>query len=122
MGKPDDVFENQRLLVERCRPGTNVELMIVERNDEGCPIYKVLVEKLPVGLMSTNFGWAIWHTLHNLNPKFKPNKFPKRITEIWVKEIITAVGNIGINEIDHKFKYSGLWLTLTLEGLGHCEW
>jgi hypothetical protein len=122
MGEYDDVSENQRLLVERCCPGVGVELVFVERNDKGCPIYKILVAKLPVGLMSTNFGWAVWHTLHKLNPKFKPNKFPKRIAGIWVKEITTAVGDLGNILIDRTFLTSGLWLTLTLEGLGHCEW
>lgn len=122
LGETDDVLENQRILLERCCPGKSAELVFTGRDDKGCPIYKILVEKLPVGFMSTNFGWAVWHTLHNLNPNYKPNKFPQRITGIWLKEITTAVGNIGNDKIEHAFKYSGLWLALTLEGLGHCEW
>ena len=115
-----DVVESQQWLLEKARPGTPVELWLNEV-DKGCPIYKIMIAKCEVGRMSSNFGWAVWHTLKNLNG-YKPKQFPKFITGVWVKEIITAVGNTGSDGIDHALLRSGLWMTLALEGLGKCEW
>ena len=120
MGEPDDVYENQQWLLEKARPGMAVELWLDNLND-GCPGYKIMIDKCAVGRMSSKFGWALWHTLKNLNGH-KPKKFPRRIIGIWVREIITAVGNQGKDGIDRSFQTSGLWLALTLEGLGQCEW
>jgi hypothetical protein len=71
--------------------------------------------------MSSNFGRSLWHTIRKLNG-FNPHQFPKRITGLWVKELTTAVGDIGNETIDRNLRTSGLWMTLTLEGLGKCEW
>jgi hypothetical protein len=120
IGDSDDVQQNQEWLLEKARPGTSVELLL-DNVEGGCPLYKIMIEKCEVGRMSSNFGWAVWRTLKSLNG-YKPKKFPKRIGGVWVKEITTAVGDIGCEDIDRTLRTSGLWLSLTLEGLGHCEW
>ena len=120
VGEPEGVEASQKWLLRNAVSGTPVEL---RQNgcDGGCPRYQIMVAGTTVGRMSANFGWALWHTLKNLNG-FNPTKFPKRITGIWVKEITTAVGDQSNGQINRVFLTSGLWVTPTLEGLGHCEW
>src|SRR5262249_2576524 len=120
LGKTDKVIESQEWLAGNCPPGKSAELGLDVIVD-GCPSYEILIAGRKVARRSTNFGWAIWHSLKNLND-FKPKKFPRRISGVWVKEIVTSVGDIGDDRIDRVFRTSGLWTTLSLEGLGKCEW
>lgn len=109
----------QGMLLEKCRPGTPVEL-VLDGREGGCPIYRIKSGGRDVGRMSKEFGWAVWHTLDDLNGK--PRSFPKSIQNLWVREVTTVVGDLSDERVDRPLRTSGLWLGLELEGLGYCNW
>ncbi len=119
-GDPDKVHESQSWLAEHATPGSSVVLLLDGKNG-GYPNYKIMIAEMHVGNMSEYFGKALFYTLTKLN-NLKPNRFPGRITGLWVKEVITSVGNLACNTVNESLRTSGLWISLALEGLGKCEW
>lgn len=119
-GDPEEVQESQKWIVEHATPGTAVELWLNGKTRR-YPNYKVMISRVHVGNMSEHFGRSLFYTMAGLN-KLEPNGFPTRITGLWVKEIITYVGDLSCNSVDDSFRTSGLWISLALEGLGKCEW
>ena len=119
-GSFEDVEESQNWLLKNALPGSRVELWL-EESDSLYPRYKIMLSNVLLGYMSENFGKSVYYTLKDLN-RGNPKRFPVRISGIWVKEIITAVGNLSSDEVDSTLRTSGLWMSLALGGLGNCEW
>jgi hypothetical protein len=120
MGGTGDVMDRQKFLAETAFPGTPVELCLDDALGR-YPRYKLMLSGVHVGNMSQHFGKSIFYTLTTLNG-FEPNRFPKRITGLWVKEVVTAVGDLAADTVDDSLRTSGLWMSLALEGLGNTEW
>ena len=121
-GGADDVARRQQGILSKVAPGSAVELCLTGIVRK-LPVYGIRVGGSDIGLMSSNFGRSLAETLRKLN-HYEPSRFPQTIREVWVREIVTSVGNIGDeNEnVDRMFRTSGLWLTPALEGLGYCDW
>ena len=110
---------SQALLLATCRPGTPVRLVLSGKH-QGDPVYTIMAQGKEVGQTSIKFGKAMWQTLEDLNGP--PKSFPRTIKDLWVRDIITVVGDLADERIDRSLRTSGLWLGLELEGLGYCDW
>jgi len=119
-GDYDEVLESQKWLAEHAAPGTTLELWL-DGITGRYPRYKVMIARVHVGHMSEHFGKAMFYTMTKLNG-LEPNRFPKRITGLWVKELVTAVGDLACDAVHDSLRTSGLWMSLALEGLGNCNW
>lgn len=119
-GDEEEVQESQRWLAEHAAPGTTVELLLNGTTGK-YPHYKVMIARTHVGNMSEHFGRAMFYTMTKLND-LEPNRFPKCITGLWVKALITTIGDLACDAVDDSFRTSGLWISLAIEGLGNCEW
>jgi DNA helicase-2/ATP-dependent DNA helicase PcrA len=120
IGLPEGVATRQAWLRSNLAPGTTVELAFDGR-DGGCPRYRIMADGKDIGRMSSDFGWSLYYTLKNLNDR-KPYAFPGKIENIWVRDIVTAVGDMSSEGVDRSLLHSGLWLVPSLEGLGKCVW
>lgn len=127
----DEVVESQEWLIENARPGTAAELWLDHVADRFTPIYKIMIQTkkksgcVQVGRTSRSFGSALWNTLkklNNINTATFAVRFPSRIERIWVKDLVTCVGDISNEKIDRCFRTSGLWVGITLDGIGRLEW
>jgi superfamily I DNA/RNA helicase len=120
----DDITENQEDLFDNIRPGTGARLEL-NHTVNGLPIYAIHAEVgtdyIQVGETSAEFGRALRNTIYELTERY-PNRYPRIIDEIWVREVVTEIGDLGNEAVPRRFRSTGLWLGLRLQGLGRCNW
>jgi DNA helicase II / ATP-dependent DNA helicase PcrA len=119
------IEENQLFLKEKIKNGEDVRLKYFKKTD-GIPLYLVQIRSdrdwIPVAHSSVSFGRSLKNCLKELRGK-KPYLWPKLIDDLWVREVVTEIGNLGNEDIPRFYRTTGLWLGVRVEGLGTChEW
>ena len=68
------------------------------------------------------FGISLTKCLREIKKVKSYSKFPRMINNLWVKNIVTEIGDLGAETVPRKFRTSGIWMGLRVEGLGDCVW
>jgi hypothetical protein len=110
------LVELQRFIVEEIRPGDPARVVLTDFA-QGCPIYDLFVKDRKTGRMTTDFGWALWRALRYAQKGFPPRRFPEQLSEFWVKEVVTVVGDLSRDDVPREYRNSGLWNGIRVEGL-----
>jgi hypothetical protein len=119
-GNRKAVQSAQEFLWTKVNPGTPVTLTYARR-ENGCPIYDIFLENKRVGSMSTNFGWALYNTIKSAQKINHARKVPHTLAGLWVRQVVTELGDLGNNSVDVSLRVTGLWLGVRLEGLAFCQ-
>jgi len=124
-GDVEEIQENQELLWEDVFCGSSVRLELYRMN-KGIPIYYIKIsvsgEDLAVGLTSERFGYSIKKVIADVQ-ETRPSCYPGVIDDLWVRDVVTEVGNLGNEDVPRSYRTTGLWLGVRLQGLGTCrEW
>lgn len=98
-------------------PGDPVTLELLRATSSAMPrvFYKVLHNRIPIGITTESFGGVLFRTLR-LHGRWRV-RWPSRIEDLFVESIDTALGSpaagqrVGLGR-------SGLWLRVRLAGLG----
>ncbi len=122
---PEDIGDNQEFLSESVRLGSPARLELY-MGKRGVPIYKIWIsageEELVTGLTSAGFGHSLKKIIAEVQ-QARPSSFPGVIDKLWVRDVVTEVGNLGNADVLREYRNSGLWLGVRLQGLGTCkEW
>lgn len=118
-GDLKNVMKVQDLLWEHTSPGMPVQLKFAGRI-QGCPKYEIHADSNKLGCMSDSFGWALWHAIKDAQGR-PPKKFPSVIERVWIRSVVTELGNLGDDKIDRSLRTTGLWLGVRIQGLGVCH-
>lgn len=122
----EDIIEIQEAIWEKVHPLSEA-LLSFDKIENGCPVYNITINcdnrYITIGKTSQKFGWSLGRCIKYVkNSSRWPSKYPSRITDIWVREIVTEIGQLGRQDIPRELRTSGMWLGIRLEGLGKCEW
>ncbi|MFC2156511.1 UvrD-helicase domain-containing protein [Acidobacteriota bacterium] len=122
----EDIRMNQDDIWGKVNIGDEVELHYYKKI-KGVPIYYLKVKindnLLLMGSTSVNFGKSLIHCISEVyNRKPYQVNFPKKFDSIWVRDIVTEIGDLGDEIVPRDFRYTGIWLGLRVEGLGKCYW
>lgn len=115
-GDLTELQELQRCIADEIQPGDSAHVEW-DRFENGCPIYQLFVKDRKVGETTTAFGWDLWNMLKYARNGWKPKQFPRRLSDFWVREIITVVGDLSREDVPRPFKNSGLWNGVRVEGI-----
>jgi len=73
-------------------------------------------------LTSMKFGRCLKNLITHVQ-EVSPSRYPGIIDDLWVRDVVTEVGNLGNEDVPRSYRTTGLWLSVRLEGLGTCrEW
>ncbi len=120
----DEIEESQEFLWENVRGGFSafLELCCFKSN---IPIYYVKIingeDAFAVALTSEKFGRSLNAIIKSVSAQKKIYRFPQIIGDLWVRDIVTEVGNLGNEDVPREYRTSGLWLNVRLQGLGLCQ-
>ncbi len=122
----DEIKQGQTDIWSKVRRGSAVRLKYWECQN-GIPVYSVEVEIdhnfIALSWTTIHFGSEIRKILQEITQRGVIKKFPTEITDVWVKDIVTEVGNLGHEDIPRSILISGVWLGIRIQGLGNCrEW
>lgn len=119
----EEIEENQEILWEDVRHGSPARLELY-RISGGVPIYYVMAsdgdDYLAVALTSKNFGFNLKNIVTEMQGG-QPSFYPGVIEDLWVRKVVTEVGNLGNEDVPLKYRSTGLWLGVRLQGLGTCR-
>lgn len=121
-----DIRDNQHDLWTNVRPSMQAELSLY-KFDGGLPKYLVKAEIddnfVIVGATSEKFGRSLKNCIEEIKQRSISKKdFPNKIDHLWVKEVVTEIGDLGHKDVPREFRSTGMWLGIRLEGLGQCHW
>lgn len=122
----EDIRENQEDLWYKIHAGSEAMLSL-DTIKNGNPIYTIKIKInenfITVGATSKKFGQSLFGCLKEINQRaVHRTNFPKTIDHIWVKDVVTEVGDLSKDEVPREYRDTGIWLGLRLEGLGQCHW
>jgi hypothetical protein len=125
-GDIQDIRENQRDLWKLICPFMEARLSLFDHKD-GLPIYRIEIKRddcyIVVGGTSITFGQSLRNCLEEVKGRrIKSGEYPRVIDHIWVREMVTNVGDLGEKDVPREFRTTGLWLGIRLEGMGQCHW
>jgi DNA helicase-2/ATP-dependent DNA helicase PcrA len=115
-GSATELKDLQRAIADEIAPGDSCTLKLT-RFDEGCPIYRLWIRDRAIAETSTRFGWDLWKGLKYARGGWKPKQFPRTLSDFWVKEAVTVVGDLSRQDVPRPFKNSGLWNGVHVEGI-----
>lgn len=120
-GDSSYVHENVDFICNEITSGDEVRFILYETLS--IPIYKIEVKYgenyIGIGLTSTEFGKALKEICEEVyNRRFV--KYPHIIQKLWIKDIVTEVGNVGDERVPKKYRNTGLWPGIRIEGIGEC--
>lgn len=121
-----DIRENQHDLWKFIRRFMPARLSLFDQR-KGIPIYRIEINRadrhIVVGGTSTAFGRSLKNCLEEVKGKrIRSDGYPRIIDHIWVRRVVTYVGDLGEEEVPRVFRSTGLWLGIRLEGMGQCHW
>ena len=121
----EDISINQEDLWRNIKRGQEAQLDLHEVKNN-LPFYyikiKIFDDFIVVGEPSIMFGISLTKCLREIKKVKSYSKFPRKINNLWVKNIVTEIGDLGAEKVPRKFRTSGIWMGLRLEGLGDCIW
>jgi len=120
----EEIEENQTFLWENVQYGTPARLKLFGKTN-GVPIYAIWVgdDDLVVALTSEKFGFRLKEIIKEIHERDRISNYPNVIDNLWVRNIVTEVGNLGNMDVPRSYRNTGLWLGIRLQGLGTCqEW
>jgi hypothetical protein len=121
----EDIIENQEDLWKNINAGQEVLLDLNEVKNR-LPYYyikiKIIEDFVVVGETSKTFGISLMNCLRLIKSCKSYSKFPRKISNLWVKNIVTEIGDMSNKSVPRNLRSSGIWLGLRLEGLGTCLW
>jgi len=119
----EEIEENQDFLWEEVRYGSPAKLELFRKNN-GVPVYYVKIsngeDELAVGLTSVRFGYSLKNIITKVQ-EVRPSRYPGVIDNLWVRAVVTEVGNLGNEDVPRSYRTTGLWLGVRLQGLGTCR-
>ncbi len=119
----EEIAENQAFLWESIRHGSMAWLELYQKSN-GVPIYYVKIcdggDKLAVALTSERFGYSLKNIISEVQ-EARPSRYPAVIDNLWVRDVVTEVGNLGNEDVPREYRTTGLWLGVRLQGLGICR-
>ena len=121
-----DIRENQEDLWKIVRPFTAASLCLYDHRD-GIPLYKIKIENndrhIVIGGTSIAFGQSMRKCIEEVKGRRVRNgEYPHLIDHVWIREVVTYIGDLGEKDVPREFRSTGLWLGVRLEGMGQCHW
>lgn len=95
------------------------------RMAEGCPVFSVLIHSgestKVIGETSSKFGRDFFNQIGAATSASR--KFPHEVTDLWVAEVVTEIGESGRVDVPRSMQSFPVWLGVRLQGLGRCgDW
>ena len=119
-GSVPKIYENQER-IQNLNYGDSVTLRFLT-SENRIPIYDICVGEIDqqrsIGTTDQHFGWAL---RQSISKTISGNKVPHQITGLWIRDIVTEIGDAGKEVVPREFRTSCLWLGIRIMGMGSCE-
>ena len=116
-----DIKENQEDLDKIISRGDKVMLRLCHNSSKNI-LYEIRVylrgQYITVGKTSVSFGQNFSGIMNNLYGSSK-KIIPEEITGLWVSNIVTEVGNLRDEDVPRRYRTTGFWLGIHIQGLGN---
>lgn len=119
-GSVQKIYENQER-IQNLNYGDSVTLRFLT-SENLIPIYDICVGEIDqqrsIGTTDQHFGWAL---RQSISETVSGSKVPHQITGLWIRDIVTEIGDAGKEVVPREFRTSCLWSGVRIMGLGYCE-
>ncbi|MYB55896.1 MAG: hypothetical protein F4X51_05865 [Gemmatimonadetes bacterium] len=119
-GSVQKIYENQEI-IQNLNYGDSVTLRFLT-SENRIPIYDICVGEIDqqrsIGTTDQHFGWAL---RQSISETVSGSKVPHQITGLWIRDIVTEIGDAGKEVVPREFRTSCLWSGVRIMGLGYCE-
>ena len=119
-GSVQKIYENQER-IQNLNYGDSVTLRFLT-SENRIPIYDICVGEIDqqrsIGTTDQHFGRAL---RQSISETISGSKVPHQITGLWIRDIVTEIGDAGKEVVPRKFRTSCLWLGIRIMGMGSCE-
>lgn len=115
----DEIYENQ----ERIRNLSYGDCVTLNFNhtENWVPVYDIYVrlddKDVSIGTTDRRFGDALCQSISGSSVK----KVPHQIKDLWIRDIVTEVGDAGMKDIPRDLLSSCLWTGVRIMGIGSCS-
>ena len=122
-GSIPNIYENQER-IQNLSYGDSVTLRFLT-NENRIPIYDIYAGEIDqqrsIGTTDRHFGSALLRSISETISGGVVKKLPHRITGLWIRDIVTEIGDAGKEVVPREFRTSCLWSGVRIMGMGSCE-
>lgn len=122
-GSVQKIYKNQKK-IRKLNYGDSVTLRFLTSKNR-IPIYDICVGEIDqhrsIGTTDRHFGYALLQSISETISGGVVKKVPHQITGLWIRDIVTEIGDAGKDVVPRKFRTSCLWLGVRIMGMGSCE-
>ncbi len=119
-GSIPNIYENQER-IQNLSYGDSVTLRFLT-SENRIPIYDICVDEIDqqrsIGTTDQHFGRAL---RQSISETISGSKVPHQITGLWIRDIVTEIGDAGKEIVPREFRTSCLWSGIRIMGMGSCE-
>lgn len=122
-GSVKKIYENQQI-IQNLNHGDSVTLRFLT-SENRIPIYDICIGEIDqqrsIGTTDRYFGYALLRSTSETISGGVVKKIPHQITGLWIRDIVTEIGDAGKEVVPREFRTSCLWLGVRIMGMGSCE-